>query len=145
MSHTTVVKDVRVHDLNHLRTAVENLNTSQSLGLTYEDGGMVNLWSTKRNVAANVRVPGTRFNVGFAAAEDGNGYVPVFDAHGGEIYRVLGQGREIAQTAEERNLSNIGKLMQAHTLAALTSAAMMQGATVSMSEPVAGQYVLQVA
>lgn len=144
MSHTTRVTETRIHDLAMLARAVDKLNAEQGLGLVYREGGSVQLWSTTKSVAATVYVPGTRFNVGFERAPDGNGFSPIFDAHGGEIYRVLGQGREIAKTTDERNLSNIGKLMQAHTIVALQSAALMQGATVSGHQNAAGQYVMLV-
>lgn len=144
MSHTTRVKAVKVLDLNALEAAVQNFARERKVNISFERNAPVRLWSTTPKVDAVVKVPGTRFDLGFERQEDGS-YTPVFDAHGGYLAAVLGGGRELAKTPEEHMLSQIGGIMQAYTREVLMRTAHAQGALVSEHIAADGTVVLQIA
>lgn len=147
MSHTTTVKSVIIKDLNALEQAVHSINKLEGMSLSFRRNGKVRLWSESRDVAASIDIPGVGqgLNVGF----EGNqkiGYTPIFDAHGGWIAEYLGAGQHIAKTTEEKNLSNIGKLMQAYAAEVVRGEAMDLGLLVEEDfDPETGQVVLNIA
>ena len=145
ISHTSRVADVRVQDIEALKSAVQDL-AKQGLPVRLEENGTCRLWSQAPRMPYVVKVGNTsgpnRFDVGFEKAKDGVGYVPVFDAHGGWLGQVLGQGQDIAKTHEERLLSNIGKLMQSYTVHALQNEAWKQGGHVQMAQQADLSYIM---
>lgn len=145
MSHTTRVSNVKITDIAAAKAAVETLNRDHNLGLTFTQPAQVRLWSEERAVAFAIGVPGTRFNVGFEGNEQ-DGYSPIFDAHGGELSRVIGGGQHLAKTVEERNLSNIGKFMHAYGVEAVRNVAQTAGAMMQETfNPQTGETVMQLA
>lgn len=146
MSHTTKVNSVRVHNVQALATAITELNASTGLNITMHENTTCRLWgSSTAKCDVVLKIPGQRFDVGFQKAPDGNGLVPIFDAHGGELYRVIGQGSEICQTREDHNLSNIAKVMQAYTQQAIYAEALAQsGNILSQTVTEQGAIVMQV-
>lgn len=143
MSHTTRISQVRINDAEALRLAVQDLQ-SKGIKVSFHENAPCRIWGRSVTCPYVVRNDAGRFDVGFEKAEDGVGYTPVFDYHGGELYHVLGQGREIAKSPEDQRLSNIGKLMQAYTLQALQVEAYKQGGMVSFQEAANNSYVMVV-
>jgi hypothetical protein len=145
MSHTTRVQDIRVHNVTALEAAVAAMNVTMNGKLTLKKDADCRLWgSAKQRCEAVVTVQGCRFDVGFEKAKDGNGLVPVFDAHGYELYTHLGQGKEIAKTPAEQTLCHIGKLMQAYAFEAIKHEALLQGASFTHTLNPTGQLVMAI-
>ena len=145
MSHTTRVSEVRVHNVAALERAVASLNAEAGTKITMKRDADCRLWgSAKERCDVVLTVEGCRFDVGFQKAKDGIGLVPIFDAHGHELYQHLGQGREQAKTTEEYSLCHVGRLMQAYAREAIYHEALMQGASVTMHTNPTGQLVMMV-
>lgn len=143
MSHTTRVSEVRVHDIDALQAAVTELQ-SQGVNVTLERDAPCRIWGQAPIKPFVVHNHAGRFDVGFEEAKDGNGYTPIFDYHGGELYNVMGQGKQQAKTPEERVLSNIARLMQAYAIKALSNAAYQAAGTVNTVKQEDGSYIMLV-
>lgn len=146
MSHTTTIKSVKVTNLNAMERAVEALNAKHGLNLRVKRNSRVQLWFETKAAALVVDVPGVDrgLNVGFVGNER-EGYVPVFDAHGGWIADKIGGGAELAQTADEHNVANIGMLMHAYAVETVREVAGASNAMVTESfDAATGQTVMQV-
>lgn len=145
MSHTTRVNEVRVHNKAALLAAVEQVQQKHGVRITVKENAECRLWASQRAKCDVVlSIAGCRFDVGFQQAKDGAGLTPIFDSHGNELYQYLGQGREVAQTSEEKAMMHIGKLMQEYAYQALYAEAMTQSASVDVAVNEANQYVMTV-
>ena len=141
MSHTTRIAEVRIHDIAALETTIRQLQ-EQGINVTLERDAPCRIWGQAPVKPFVVKNHAGRFDVGFEKAADGNGYTPIFDYHGGELYRVLGQGKEQAKDHSENVLSNIAKLMQAYSINALTNAAYGAGGTLNTVKQEDGSYIM---
>lgn len=145
MSHTTTIKSVKVTDIPALERAVEHLNRTEGLGLRIRHHASCTLWFEQRPCRVVIDVPGVSrgLNVGFEGSE-ATGLTPVMDTHGGWIAKKLGAGASIAQTAEERNLAAIGKLMHAYAVETVRSVARNTNAMITEQfNAETGEMVLQ--
>lgn len=123
MSHTTRVAAVKIMSINALKAAILQLNAKKGVKIELLENTGARVWARSINCPYVVRVPGCRFDIGLEASKDGKGFTLVYDYHGNEIYKHLGQGAQQAKTSEEQHLSHVGQLMQAYGVHAMQEAA----------------------
>lgn len=78
MSHNTIIKEMKVTDLNALRRAVTELSR-EGVKIGLNESGTFRTWQGQPNKCdVTVELPNEQFDVGFTKQKDGT-YLPVFD------------------------------------------------------------------
>lgn len=143
MSHNTVIKDVKITDLDALTTAVDQL-IREGVNIAFDrEATKFRTYRGQPDACQGaIRLPGEAFDIGLKREEDGT-YVPVFD-------HMLDQNRSIACafTPGERRSDRhtIGKLMQYYTAAKAEKEAALQGHMISSrtTDPQTGEILITV-
>ncbi len=119
MSHTTIVKQIPIRDIEALRSAVAELQ-EQGISCSLEHGENIapRMYYDRQSEELRgkteyvLRLPNASFDVGFIRQEDGS-YAPVTDFHAGSVANQIGHTCDCpgmkGASNEERAL---GKLMQ---------------------------------
>lgn len=145
MSHTTTITKVVFSDVDALVQAVDQLKAD---GVRCELKQHCKPRAYYENQAGmNTNMPyvlylqDSRYDVGFAPAEELNGYVIKADFFGGDIAKAIGAKPRMGENAEQ---ANVGKLVQYYALAAAQKHWVMQGYTVDRVNQANGDVTLQV-
>lgn len=143
MSHTSVVKAIKIQSLDALRSAVAELAQS-GLKLTLQEN------ATPRAFYANqaglgkadivLRVEDAQYDVGFYKNPEGY-YEARADFFGGSIARVLGAAPSPGSTMDQAAL---GKLFQMYGIHVATATARKQGHMVRRIQKANGMIALEV-
>ena len=120
MSHTTTVKGVAIRDVAALRQAVTELaNSGLRVRLVENQTPRMYYNSQHGQCPFVLKLDDTIYDVGFDQGENGT-LVPVFDAWGGHIQKVIG-------VKGDGPLAVIAKLLQGYTKHAAINNAVAQG------------------
>lgn len=124
MSHNTLIKDVKITDLDALDTAIAELQ-KEGVSISFDrEATNFRTWRGQPDKCEGaIRLPGEQFDIGLRREADGS-YVPVFD-------HMLDRNQAIAcaYTPGERRSDRhtIGKLMQRYTVVKAEKEAALQG------------------
>ncbi len=139
MSHTTTVKSVAIRDIDALRSAVKELQDA-GVNCSLEEGENIapRMYYDQQSKELRgktpyvLRLPNSRFDVGFQRVEDENGevtYAPVTDFHGGYVANEIGAKCNCKPNGETVSAPEqaIGHLMQLYAKNATINAAVASG------------------
>jgi hypothetical protein len=78
MSHNTIIKDVKITEIDCLRTAIAELKQS-GISINLSQSGTFRTYEGQPNTCDyTIELPGQRYDVGLVKQPDGS-YMPVFD------------------------------------------------------------------
>lgn len=124
MSHTTVIKSVKMTSVTALQAAVLRLQ-ERGITCTLEEGGRPRMYYNHQEVECDyvLRLPRSKYDVGFAKQADGS-YAPIFDEYAGHIAGQLkNPSCPLPKTAEDASMACISLLTQEYGRAAMIETA----------------------
>lgn len=128
MSHNTMIDNVKITDVDALRSAVEELRKEGANITLDENGKHFRTWPGQpTNCDMVLRMPDEKFDVGFRKNDAGE-YTPIFD-------HMLDANKSIACDIShrgklpfaDRDRATIGKLMQRYTVCLTEKEMALQG------------------
>lgn len=134
MSHTTTIGTVKITDIDALRAAVAEL---QSTGVQCElvERQKPRMYFDNQHGVCDyvLKLPNSPYDVGFDKQKDGS-YAPVTDLHGNHVGKQIGaMNCAIPNTQSGRAQHAIGRLMQNYAKNAAMNAARRAGHSVARS------------
>lgn len=133
MSHNVTIKDIKVTDMSAMAKAVKEL-CAEGIDMELVENGQYRGYSAMQsgNYPWVLKLNKGKYDVAFTPAEDGGGFVPVFDPYGNHVRSHCGYPVH----EMDKNTCNIhspsvhiGKLMQRYCTVLTENAAAMQGLT----------------
>lgn len=122
MSHTSVLKTIKINNIDALREAVEFLN-SEGIPCSLVENQYARMYYDQQGGKCDyvLKLSNCNYDVGFQKQSDGS-YAPIFDTHAGYLERVLGTPNcPVPKTAEERNAAAITRLLDCYAVHAAKS------------------------
>lgn len=126
MSHNIAIRDVKITDIDALRSAISELQ-AEGVKVNLHDKGTFRTYSGNDNQSEyTIELPDSNHDVGLIKQEDGS-FSAVFDPYGGGVQKYLGANPKFVKTNDPK--AYIGKLMQTYALCKAEVESAMQGYT----------------
>ena len=144
MSHTTTIRNVLITDVSALRAAVAELKQQGVQCDLLENmipRGYYDSQAGLEKAPLVLRLPDSRYDVGFYETEQKEGFEARTDFFGGDVQKILGV---TPGENDDREQAKMGKLYHLYAIHAATQAAVRQGHAVNRVNNADGSVQLQV-